>query len=82
MTAEQTEATIILSKGGTSQRTAPIEEIHVPDLWNLAQELNREGRKVYTLNAMVGEFQWVLMGDYILECWHLAHDLKRHIQGG
>ena len=27
-----------------------------------------------------GEFTWVKASDYVLECWNLAHDMRRHIQ--
>lgn len=54
---------IVRHKGGTAQKTVPISQIVVPDLWHIAQaELDLDCRRA------------------ILETWHLAHDLKRHIE--
>ena len=71
--------TVTLAKGASGEREVPIGEIEVPNLWHIAMDLNKKQEKVYVL--WHGEFTWVLAGDYILECWHLAHDLKRHIEG-
>lgn len=58
---------IILSKGGTNERTVEVSQIIIPDLWNIAHLPELDG---YTLGGKSAT-------DLILECWHLAHDLKR-----
>ena len=70
--------TIIRAKGGTGEHVANLEDIQVPDLWHIAQDLKKDGTMVYVL--VNGEFTWVLAGDYVLDCWHLTHDLVRHIR--
>ncbi len=57
---------ITLNKGGAAERVIDSSEISVPDLWHLAQRLKDNGDH--------------FSGNQILECWHLAHNLKAHIQ--
>ena len=61
---------ITLNKGGSKEKTVPIESIHIPDLWHIAHIRELEG---YSVGG-------VSVKDLILECWHLAHDLKNHIE--
>ena len=75
---ELTKRTVTLKKGAPGEHEVPVEQIQVPDLWHIAQDLKKIGKQVYVLVA--GEFTWVSAGDYVLDCWHLAHDLKRHAQ--
>lgn len=65
-----TETKVTLSKGGTGKGTKSISKIIIPDLWHIAQ-----GIRCGSLKAANPE-----SADLILECWHLAHDFKRHIQ--
>ena len=58
---------IVRSKGGTKERRVPIEEIAVPDLWFIALEVRKKISEAAS--------------EEILDCWCLAHDLKRHIEG-
>ena len=51
-----------MSKGGTEERTVPVNQIAVPDLWHIAMRLEGRDREM------------------VLETWHLAHDLLKHIQ--
>jgi len=53
---------VTLSKGGKKEKTLPVTQITVPDLWHIAQRLDEEDKKK------------------VLDCWHLAHDLKTHIE--
>ncbi len=55
---------ITLSKGGTKESQVEIDQIQIPDLWHIGQSGNAINQRERKM---------------ILECWHLAHDLKRHI---
>ena len=66
--SSQTQVT--LSKGGSEQTTVPINEVHIPDLWHVTEAIRTTG-KVHDGPGCA---------DLILECWNIAHDLKRHIQ--
>lgn len=57
---------VILNKGGTKERTAEISKITVPDLWG-----------VYITLLDADDIDRAKM---VLECWHLAHSLKNHIE--
>lgn len=61
------EMKVTLSKGGTKERQLDINHIRIPDLWHIAMAVG--DNPCFTK----------LHQDEILECWHLAHDLKRHI---
>ena len=63
--------TITLAKGGKDERTVNISQVHIPDLWHIAQHLDDIGIK-----TQGGE----LAGDLVRQVWHLAHDLKRELQ--
>jgi hypothetical protein len=65
-------ADITLSKGGTAERTIDAQDIDVPDLWHIAMAL--KNGEVYLPHARTQ------VSEMVLECWHLCHDLKRHIQ--
>ena len=58
--------TITLSKGGSDERTVPIGQITIPDLWHLADSIRVQVDDV--------------AAEMVLEVWHLAHDFKRHIE--
>lgn len=62
------KTTFTRARGGTSQREEPIAEITIPDCWHAAEVLRAQG--------------YPQMADAVMETWHLAHDLKRHVQGG
>jgi hypothetical protein len=51
----------------------PIDGITVPDLWHLVQALE-DG--TLTRNKTI----LAKAAEEVLECWHLAHDMKRHLQ--
>ena len=53
---------IILAKGGDGERCVEIRNIKVPDLWHLAMYVDEGGNP--TGSRMM------------IECWHLAHDMK------
>jgi hypothetical protein len=61
-------AKVILSPDGEGKRIVDIDSIHIPDLWPVAMAL----RDYSEANA-----EW---SEQVLEVWHLAHDLKKHIQ--
>ena len=58
--------TITLNKGGTAERTIDSQAIDVPNLWYVATRL-REAENIKDAQL-------------VMDCWHLAHDLKHHIQ--
>jgi hypothetical protein len=60
--SEQTQIYMI-----AKQRTVPLSEVEIPDLWTLALRLRVLG---YVSEARV-----------ILKAWTLVHDFRRHIQG-
>ena len=53
------------SPNGEDKHEVNIINVHIPDLWYVAVELQAKG---------MGE-----MADMVLETWHIAHDLKHHI---
>lgn len=61
---------VTLSKGGSKERTLPISQVHIPDLWHIAEKIRTDG-----LNPPGTE-----CAGLILEVWNLCHDFKRHIQ--
>ena len=68
---------ITLNPGTPSEITAAPGQIDVPDLWHIAQALKKTGETVYV--PVNGEMKHILAGDYILECWHLAHAFRRYL---
>ena len=68
-------ATFTRSKGGTAEREEIISQIQVPDLWKIAEIFQGKSNTVYMSKA-----NREAVADAILECWHLAHDMKRHLQ--
>jgi len=66
--------TITLSKGGTAERTIDVQSINIPDLWHVAEWHEEQ--------AMLPNVKpWhAMQAKMIKEVWHLAHDMKRHIQ--
>jgi len=71
-TAGKAEPTFTRSKGGTAEREEIISQIQVPDLWHMISHV-RDGV------TLVPAYR-TQIADAMLECWHLAHDLKRHLQ--
>lgn len=61
---------ITLSKGGSKERKVELSKIVIPDLWHIAQG---QGKEWSPEGAEIAKKE-------ILECWHLCHDLKRHIE--
>lgn len=55
---------VTLSKKGSNERTVEIHTLEIPDLWHL--HLWLKGQR--------GD-----ASEMVLNTWHLAHDLKRHI---
>ena len=68
-------ATFTRSKGGTAERDEIISQIQVPDLWKIAEIFQGKSNTVYMSKA-----NREAVADAILECWHLAHDMKKHLQ--
>jgi len=66
-------ATFTRAKGGTAECEERINGITVPNLWHLAQAL-KDG------NLTRNKANLAKAAEEVLECWHLAHDMKRHIQ--
>jgi hypothetical protein len=59
---------ITRARGGTEERQVEAKMIEVPDLWHIAMWLEHHDRHPNDAAA-------------VLECWHLAHDLLKHIKG-
>ena len=66
-------ATFTRSKGGTAEREEIISQIQVPDLWFTIQEM-KQGKFSRSKHIQLK------VADMLLETWHLAHDMKRHLQ--
>jgi len=60
---------VTLCKGGTEEVTLPIAQIEIPDLWPIAKTLRKNGRVANGKGCAA----------FILKCWYIAHDLRRHI---
>lgn len=60
---------ITLSKGSDAEHQLPISQIIIPDLWRTANEIRDTGKVIDGPGC----------AEAILECWHIAHDLKNHI---
>lgn len=60
--------TITLSKGGSLEREIEPTKIQIPDLWQIAMLPELEGYRMGTKGQTAKEM--------ILECWHLAHDMR------
>jgi len=67
------EPTFTRSKGGTAEREEIISQIQVPDLWELYIAL-KDGNLTRSKQVQA---RWA---DTVLETWHLAHDLRKHLQ--
>ena len=67
------DPTFTRSKGGTAEREEPINGITVPDLWHLYLAL-KDGK--LTRNKKI----LAKAAEDVYEAWHLAHDMKRHLQ--
>jgi hypothetical protein len=65
--------TITLHAGGTGEREIEVSAIEVPDLWHVAMHLQGKAETE-------GNPQMKLYADMVLDCWHLAHDMKNHLQ--
>ena len=66
-------ATFTRSKGGTAEREELISQIQLPDLYLLAEEIIRPGNRILKENRE-------RFADMLIGTWHLAHDMKRHLQ--
>lgn len=78
------EATIIRAPKGTKRQEVPVNQVQVPDLWNFHLWLKDIGgdrkRSMPKISAKLD--RWLkLMGDQVLENWHLSHDLLVNIKG-
>ena len=69
------DPTFTRSKGGSAEREEIISQIQVPDLWKIAELFQDKANAIYLPTAARKA-----AADAILECWHLAHDMKRHLQ--
>jgi len=54
-----------------------VSDIEIYDLWHIATCLQNDPNKTAIFSRDSGE--WIDSGDAVLEVWHLAHALKRHI---
>jgi hypothetical protein len=70
-----TTPTITMHAGGTGEREQAISNITIPDLWHVAQYLYDIGG-----TERDGDPSRHLYSKMVLDCWHLAHDMKDHLQ--
>ena len=56
---------VTLNKGGTKECQVPVSNIVIPDLWAIYMTLKKSNPE---------------SAEMVLECWHLAHDLRNHIE--
>jgi hypothetical protein len=61
-----TTPTITMHAGGTGEREQAIHNIKVPDLWHVATRLR--------------EADNMTDAQMVMDCWHLAHAMKDHLQ--
>ena len=64
------ETKVTLNKGGSEEKTLPISQITIPDLWHIAEAIRKNGKVADGPGCAA----------LILECWNLAHDLKNHVK--
>ena len=74
-TAGKAEPTFTRAKGGTAEREEIISQIQVPDLWKIAELFQGKSNTIYMSKA-----NREAVADAVLECWHLAHDMRKHLQ--
>lgn len=64
---ENTKITIF--KGGSKQKTLPIKDVQIPDLYLVLEDLDDNGIRIPPNQRTC-----------ILECWHICGALKKHIE--
>ncbi len=60
--------------GADERRDVDSSIIYIPDLWHVATYLKEEARRS---NANFDKMQLAEWADFILDTWHLAHDMKK-----
>ena len=73
-------ATFTRSKGGTAEREEIISQIQVPDLWKIAEIFQGKPNGINSNTIYMSKANREAVADAILECWHLAHDMRKHLQ--
>ena len=68
--------TLTLHKGGAGEREIAITAIDVPDLWHVAMH-HLDAADLTKHDECAQHMAWSKM---ILNCWHLAHAMKDHLQ--
>ena len=66
-------ATLVRAKGGTKERTVPLEEVRIPDAWHAAMRAGKP-RDDTDWAKECAESDRKL----ILDLWSLAHSLLNH----
>ena len=79
-TAGKAEPTFTRSKGGTAERQEIIAQIQVPDLWKIAEIFQGKPNGINSNTIYMSKANREAVADAILECWHLAHDMRKHLQ--
>lgn len=77
-----TDTKVTFHKGGTQEKTVEVKDIVIPDLWHIHRRMVGEALKT-SLETREGrlEREWLNReAQAVLDCWHLAHGLKDHIQ--
>ncbi len=73
---------VTLCKGGTAEKTVKVWEIVIPDLWHVHQRMLWKAQKISTKtqSGSMEREDCLREAKAVLECWHLAHHLKEHIE--
>jgi len=74
-----TNQTITRAKGGTGEHTVDVNDIQVPDLWHIVRAL-KDPEKLKSLSSVRNRDLAFECGEATIRCWHLCHDLLRHIK--
>lgn len=61
---------VTLFKGGTREKTLPISHVCIPNLWHIAEAIRTNGKVADGPGC----------AKIILEAWHIAGALRRHIE--
>ena len=78
---QQPTKTITLAAKGEGRRVEELNQVTIPDLWHIAQDLqNFEPGDMENVDHTSYRRRMQEAGAAILECWHLCHDMKDNLQ--
>lgn len=65
---------VTLFRGGTRETTVDIADVQLPDVWKIVERLEEH------FLAEGCPSSWLRDRKAILDCWHIAGALKKHVQ--